>query len=113
MNALYVYVLSEVAWDYNDEYYTSSDSNAGIPILVSKREDLLLERARTLTIAKLKTCCLADYYSGWDSQVRYLCESADVDFYDYSGEPLPEDVVEKIYKLDPSHFYRVDKVELY
>lgn len=113
MNTLYMYVLSEVGWDYNDEYYTSSESNSGFPILVSKREDLLLARAKELTIAKLKTCCLGDYYNEWDDSVRDLCRSADIDIYDYLGDNLPEDIAIKIYELSPSHFYRVDKVELY
>lgn len=114
MNTLYMYVLTKISWDYNDEYYTSSESDSGVPILISKREDLLLARAKDLTLEKLKSCCLADYFQEWHEDVRDLCESAGIDMYDYHGNnSLPDDIAIKIYDLRPRHFYRVDKVEVY
>lgn len=113
MNTLYMYVLTEISWDYNDEYYTRSESDGGTPILVSSREDLLATRAKDLTLGKIRNCCLADYYDTWDGEVHRLCDSFGIDMRDYLEANLSEELVAKIYDLDPSHFYRVDKVELY
>lgn len=124
------YVLSEVFWEYNDEYYFTMDSEASSPLVVSFDKKKLEDLQKEKTLAVLKTITLADFFlnetlkgSSLYNKVEALAENHEVEIYSIldmepapgrggQGKILPDSFFESLYKLSPDHFFHVTEVEV-
>lgn len=125
------YVLSEISWGYNDQYYSTMDTEAGLPSLVSfdKKKVEYLQREKTLSV--LKTITLADFFlnetlegSSLYRKVDALAKKHKIDIYSVlnasessrggrgQGQPLPDSFYESLYELSPDHFFTITEVEV-
>lgn len=123
-------MLSEVSWEYNDQYYFTLEDGGGSPLLVSfdKKKVEYLQKEKTFAV--FKTITLSDFYANESCAVSFyekieaLAKKHEVDIYsvldvsDYRWRgigqvrPVPDSFYESLYELSPDHFFSIREVEV-
>lgn len=118
-----VFIVSEVAFDYNDEYYYSSYNQAAIPIVAHRTLAGAEAEFVSKTVAKIKELKddLQSYNEEWyeADAIRILRDDTPEEITTQFGyvqvdrlHELPEGDLFKIIPYIDAHFYRIDEVEI-
>ena len=115
------YIVMEIGYEYNDNYYERHENNDGLPINVFTSMEKALERKKELELETWYDCKLANYLYfdeltnsiDYDKLMPLLVgeyQKGDVPYISFSRDIYDKETMEKIMSCFDTEFYSVYEV---
>lgn len=114
------YIIQEIGYEYNDEYYYKSECGGGTPKMVFTDEILAKKKMLELEINEWKGKCLCDYgedFEGMaedDEEFSRILEELGIDdlWRDSVPADASDDLIKKLIKHADIRFYEIIEVDV-